>query len=68
MWCCKTCRGHTRAEPTPAHDVSALQKEQVVYVPNDNYRNPSRLAKHQQDLLKDYLDHIGALAGQEDRI
>ena len=35
---------------------------------DDNYRNPLREAKHQQDLLKDYFNHIGTLAGQEDRI
>ena len=39
-----------------------------VYVPNDNYRNPSREAKYQRDLLKDYFNHMEALAGQEDRI
>ena len=54
--------------PTPANDVTPLENEQVVYVPNDNYRNPSREAKHQQELLKDYFDHMGVLAGQEDRI
>ena len=32
---------------TPANDVAALQNEQVVYVPNGNYRNPSREANHQ---------------------
>ena len=37
-------------------------------MPDDNYRNPSREAKHQRDLLKDYFNHVGALAGQEDRI
>ena len=35
---------------------------------NDSYRNPSREAKHQQDLLEDYFNHMVALAGQEDRI
>ena len=46
--------------PTPADDIAALQNEQVVYAPDENYRNPLREAKHQQDL--------DALAGQEDRI
>ena len=27
--------------------LAALQNEQVVYVPNGNYRNPSREANHQ---------------------
>ena len=39
-------RGADRA-PTTANDVVALQNEQVVYVPDDNDRNPSREAKHQ---------------------
>ena len=54
--------------PTPANYQSALQNEQAVYVPNENYRNPLREAKHQQELLKDYFDHVVALAGQENRI
>ena len=37
-------------------------------MPDENYRNPLREAKHQKDLLKDYFNHVGALAGQEDRI
>ena len=35
---------------------------------NDSQRNPSRLAKRQRDLLKDYFNNLGAMAGQEDRI
>ena len=35
---------------------------------HENLRNPSREAKHQRDLLKDYFNHVGALAGQEDRV
>ena len=31
--------------PTPANDVVALYNDQVVYVTNENYRNPSREAK-----------------------
>ena len=34
----------------------------------DNYRNPLKEAKQQRDLLKDNFNHLGALAGQEDRI
>ena len=37
-------------------------------MPNDNYRNPSREVKQQQELLKDCFNHMGALAGQKDRI
>ena len=37
-------------------------------MPSENNRNPSSEAKHQRELLKDYFSHVGALAGQEDRI
>ena len=52
---------------TKANDLAALRHKQVVYVPDDNYRNPTREAKHQQDLLKDYFKQVGALDGQKDR-
>ena len=74
--CFDMCCVAQHAESTPrrprqgthqADDTAALQNEQVLYMP-ENYRNPSREAKHQQDLLKDYFNHIGALAGQEKRI
>ena len=54
--------------PTPANDVETLQNEQAVCVPNENYRNHLKEAKHQRELLTDYFNHMGALAGQEDRI
>ena len=60
-------QGKVDRAPIPANDVEALQNEQAVYVPNENDRNSSREAKHQQDLLKDYFNHVGALPGQEDR-
>ena len=63
----RTHLGGADRAPTPANYVVALRNEQVVYVPDDNYRNPLR-AKHHRDLLKDYFNHVGALAGQEDRI
>ena len=53
--------------PAPENDVAAQQNEQVVYVPNENYRNPSGEAKYQRELLKDYFNLMGALARQEDR-
>ena len=34
----------------------------------DIMRSPLREARHQRDLLKDYFNHVGALAGQEDRV
>ena len=63
-----THQGRADRAPTPANDVAALQNEQVVYVPNKNYRNPLRESKHRQELLQDYFNHVGALAGQEDRL
>ena len=62
----RTHQGGTDRKPTPANDV--VTPEKVVYVPDDNYKNPSREAKHQRELLKDYFSHLGALAGHEDRI
>ena len=58
-------QGRAHRSPTPADDILADQGEQ-----GDNcyIRNPSREAKHQRDLLKDYFNHVGALAGQEDRV
>ena len=63
----RTYQGQTVRALTPADDIAALQNQQVVNLPDD-YRNRSRDAKHQQDLLKDYINHLDALAGQEDRI
>ena len=64
----KTPKGGVDRAPTPANDIAALQNEHVVYVPDDNYRNPLRESKHQKKLLNDYFNHVGSLAGQEDRI
>ena len=33
--------------PTPADDIAALQKKHVLYVPDENYKNPLREIKHQ---------------------
>ena len=41
--------GASRAA-TPEEDIAALKTEQVVYVPDDHYRNPSMEAKHQRNL------------------
>ena len=48
----KTPKGGVDRLPTPAKDVAALQNEQVVYVPDDNYRNPLREAKHQKKIIE----------------
>ena len=45
---------------TPADDTVALQADQGEHGHHENFRNPSREAKHQQDLLKDYFNHVGA--------
>ena len=64
----RTHQGGADRALTPTNDVVAQQNEQVVYVPYENYRNPSMEAKHQQELLKDYFNHVEVLAGQENRI
>ena len=64
----RTHQGVADRAPTPANGVAALQSEHVVYVPDDNYRNPLMETKHERDLLKDYLSHMETLASQEDRI
>ena len=63
-----THHGGANRAPTPANDAVTQQNEHAVYVPNENYRNPSREAKHQRELLKEYFSHVGALAWQEDRM
>ena len=57
----RTHQGGADRAPSPGN-------EQVVHVPKKNYRNPLREAKHQQKLLKDCFNHVGAFAGQENRI
>ena len=60
--------GQTGA-PTPGNDVAAQQNKQAMYVLNVNYKNPLREAKHQRELLKDYLCQsrggIGSAGGQD---
>ena len=58
-------QGGADRPPTPADDIHPPQGEHRHH---ENLRNPSREAKHQPDLLKDYFNHVGALAGQEDRV
>ena len=43
----RTHQGGADRAPTPTNGVAALRNEQVVYVPDDNYRNPLREHKHQ---------------------
>ena len=57
----RTHQGGANRAPTPGNEAVAQEYEQAVYVPNENYRNHSREAKHQQELLKDYFNHIDQL-------
>ena len=52
----------------PTDDIAGIANEVAVYLLDENHRNPLREAKHQRDLLKDYFNHVGALAEQADRI
>ena len=64
-------RNHQRGAnrpPTPADDFQPPQGDQGEQRHHKNLRNPLREAKHQRDLLKDYVNHVGELAGQEDRV
>ena len=61
-------QGGAHRPPSAADDIIAPQTDQGVQGQHENLRNQSREAKHQRDLLKDYFNHVGALAGQEDRV
>ena len=64
----RTHQGGADRARNPANDVAAQKNEHEMCMPNDNYRNPWTEAEHQQELLKDYFNHVGALVGQEDKI
>ena len=61
-------QGEADRPPTPADDIQSPQADQGEQGHHENLRNPSREAKHQRDLLKDYFNHLGVLAGQEERV
>ena len=61
-------QGAADRPPTSADDIQPPQADQGEQGHHENLRNPSREAKHQRDLLKEYFNHVGALAGQEDRV
>ena len=50
------------------HFLQPSQNDQEEQAQDENVSNPLREAKHQRDLLKDYFNNLGALAGQEDII
>ena len=52
-------QGGADRPPTPADDIQPPQADQGEQGHNRNFRNPSREAKHQRDLLKDYFNHVG---------
>ena len=51
--------------PTPRDDIVAPRADREEQGHHENLTNPSREAKHQRDLLKDYFNHVGVLAGQD---
>ena len=61
-------QGGADRPPSPADDIQLPQGDQGEQRHHENLRNPLREAKHQRDLLKDYFNHVGALAGQDDRV
>ena len=58
--------GGVATAPNPWDEVAALENEPLIYGADENCWNPSRKAKQQRDLLKNFFNHVGALAGQED--
>ena len=56
-------RPHTQAD-----DIQPPQAHKGKQGHNRNFRNPLKEGKHQLDLMKDYFNHVGVLAGQEDRV
>ena len=63
----RTHQGGVDRAHTPADDITSIGNQPVVYVPDENCRSNLREAKHQRDLLKDYFNHIGVLAGEEEK-
>ena len=61
-------QGGSARPPTPADNILPPQADQAEQGQNEKFRNPSREAKHQRDLLKDYINNLVTLAGQEDKI
>ena len=61
-------QGGADRPPAPVDDIVAQQADQGEQGQNCNFRNPSIEAKDQRDLPKDYFNHVGVLAGHEDRV
>ena len=60
-------QGGADRPPTPADNIQPPQGDQGEQRHHESLGNPSREAKH-RDLLPVYFNHVGALAGQEDRV
>ena len=43
----RTYQGRADRAPTPSNDVAPLKNKQMMYVPNENYRDHLTEAKHQ---------------------
>ena len=61
----RTHQGGVVMAPNQPDDMVAIANEPLVYVLDE--RNHLREAKHKRDVLSDYFDHVGALAGQRRR-
>ena len=64
----RTHQGGVDRAPTQVNDVVAQQNGRRCMCQMRTTGISTKEAKHQQELLKDYFNHMGALAGQEDRI
>ena len=56
-------QGAADRPPTPADDIQPPQGDQGEQGHQENFKNPSREAKHQRDLLKDYFNNVGGWLG-----
>ena len=61
----RTHQGTADRAQAPANDVAAQQNKQGVYVPNENYRNPSRIATHQREGLIQTHGGMGWAGGKD---
>ena len=58
-------QGGADRSPTPADNTQPPHNDQGEQGQNENLRNPSREARHQQNLFKVYFNNLGVLAGQD---
>ena len=60
----RTHQGRADRAPTPGNDVAAQQNRQEVDLPNQNYKNHLREAKHQQNYQRTTLIMWGHWLGR----